>query len=110
MSRRFLQSACILLVFALAIGAVLWLGIREGQTVSLKTHGIELDEKEPWNDVATKPQPEDDTIVYVTEQGTKYHVSKDCSSLKRSKTVIGTPLKTAKRSGKDPCSLCCETE
>ncbi len=106
MSRKFLQSFVIVLVFVLSVIAVLLLGLREGKTVSMKTQGVELSEKIAWEDAVQENLPEEDPMVYLTESGTKYHVSKDCSSLKRSKNIQGTLLSNAEQQGKTPCSIC----
>ena len=47
--------------------------------------------------------PEDSTIVYVTESGTKYHRS-GCQHLKKS--AIEMPLSRAEANGYTPCSKC----
>ncbi|MBO5247950.1 MAG: hypothetical protein J6B54_01465 [Clostridia bacterium] len=106
MSRRFLQSTFIVIVFLLAVAAVLFLGIREGKTASLKVHGVKLDEKTPWNDALTDNAFQENSVVYVTESGSKYHRSAQCPALKQAKQVIGVPLSAAMEDGKDPCSRC----
>lgn len=45
--------------------------------------------------------------VYWTAGGEKYHLSKDCSSLKRSKSILSGTITEAKHSGKTTsCKLC----
>jgi len=46
---------------------------------------------------------EGETIVYITESGTKYH-SGDCPHLAKSKIPI--TLEQAKEQGYEPCSVC----
>ena len=48
--------------------------------------------------------PDDDTLVYVTPSGSKFHREK-CVFLKRSKRKSAIPLGAAKRS-RTPCSFC----
>lgn len=107
MSKRTVQSFCIVLVFLMGAAIVLFLGIRQGKSVSLETHGVELENKTAWE--ASLPSSEDPiagSVVYVTESGTKYHATANCSSLKRAKVIIGTPLSNAEQKGKEPCSIC----
>ena len=107
MKRKTLQSVCLLLIFLIGAAMILYLGIRQGKTVSMETHGVELEQKIPWQKAL--PSSEDSpsaTVVYVTESGTKYHATAKCSSLKRAKVVIGTPLSNAEQEGKEPCSFC----
>lgn len=45
--------------------------------------------------------------VYVTENGSVYHKSKTCPTLKNSKKVVAIPLADAKKKGFDrPCKVC----
>ncbi|NJI80655.1 cell wall-binding repeat-containing protein [Clostridioides difficile] len=49
----------------------------------------------------------DKSIVYVVPNGKSYHLTKNCSTLKRSKTINKVTLKQAKSQGKtDPCNVC----
>ena len=110
MSRRWIQSVCIVLLFVLSFAAVILLGIDRGRSdLSLKQHGTPLNEKESWESALADLSPNTDPVVYVTESGTKYHISPDCSALKRAKSVIGTPRSEAEKSGKELCALCAES-
>ena len=106
MSRTFLQNLCILFVFLAALGLVLWLGLREGKTVSMDTRGVELSQKESWETAIHTPIEEQNPTVYLTQSGGKYHASAECSSLKRSKNILQTTRSDAERQGKEPCALC----
>ena len=59
-----------------------------------------------------KPVPQsstgqDDRIVYYTPGGHSYHYDRNCSTLKRSKTVKSGKLKDVIKLGKsDPCNIC----
>lgn len=49
----------------------------------------------------------DKSIVYVVPNGKSYHITKNCSTLKRSKIINKVTLKQAKSQGKtDPCNVC----
>ncbi|MDI0267197.1 cell wall-binding repeat-containing protein [Clostridioides difficile] len=49
----------------------------------------------------------DKSIVYVVPNGKSYHLTKNCSTLKRSKIINKVTLKQAKSQGKtDPCNVC----
>jgi len=46
-------------------------------------------------------------IVYFTPSGKSYHYDKNCSSLKRSKTILeGTQQNTISSGHSDPCNIC----
>lgn len=48
-----------------------------------------------------------DRIVYYTPNGKSYHFSKNCSTLKRSKTILEGKLSDVIKMGKDdPCNIC----
>lgn len=61
---------------------------------------------------AIPPEEEDNTIVYTTKTGKKYHCTKDCSGLKNAKTIYEKTLSEAKVSKTSdgtlltPCSIC----
>lgn len=44
--------------------------------------------------------------VYASKAGRKYHASRDCWSLQRSKTVEGMSLEDARKRGLEPCKVC----
>lgn len=47
------------------------------------------------------------STVYVTPSGKSYHSTKNCTTLKRSKTILSVTLSQAKAQGKsDPCNIC----
>ncbi|MGX4600231.1 cell wall-binding repeat-containing protein [Faecalimicrobium sp. JNUCC 81] len=49
----------------------------------------------------------ENTTVYVTPSGKSYHSTKNCTTLKRSTTILSMTLKEAKNKGKsDPCNVC----
>ena len=106
MSRRIAQSICIVLVFMIGFIAVTVLGAREGKTADLKDKGIPLSDKESWQDALPGDANDEERIVYVTESGTKYHLTTECSGLKNAKKIIGTPLATALEQEKVLCSIC----
>ena len=58
------------------------------------------------NDGATNPNVETTTIVYITDNGTKFHQHESCVSLKKSTSVSSVPIETAMAQGKDKCSKC----
>ncbi len=110
MSRRWIQSLCIVVLFLLAFAAVVILGIDQGHSDrELKNHGISLDEKTAWEDALAKVSQETDPTVYVTESGAKYHLYSDCSALKRAKNVIGILRSSAEDAGKELCSICAKS-
>ena len=49
-----------------------------------------------------------DDNAYVTASGTKYHLSPDCSALKRSKSIKKVSMDSVQQSH-SPCSLCVDT-
>ena len=61
---------------------------------------------------AIPPEEEDNTIVYTTKTGKKYHCTKDCNGLKNAKTIYEKTLSEAKASKTSdgtlltPCSIC----
>ncbi len=103
MKKQWIQSLCIVLVFVLGLGTVIFLGIEQGKRQVIK-EGLSLAEKGKWPE--NPGAPEDPTIVYVTQTGTKYHPDKTCSGLKNAKMIIGIPLSSAEDEGKEPCGLC----
>ena len=110
MSRRWIQSLCIVLLFLAAFVTVILLGIDRGRSdLSLKDHGISLDEKTSWEDALATGSQNTDPTVYVTQSGTKYHLRADCSALKRSKNVIGILRSSAEDDGKELCSICAKS-
>ncbi len=108
MSRRALQSAGIVLVFLIAFVAVTLIGVQQGQTeLSMGETGILLEDKQNWEEAVTSlPQMDETSTVYVTQSGTKYHVSPGCPGLRNAKEIIGTPLAFAIEQEKTLCSLC----
>lgn len=59
------------------------------------------------NKATIKSKENMNKIVYWTPAGKSYHYSKDCKTLKRSKTIIKGTLKEALEKGKkDPCNIC----
>ena len=61
-------------------------------------------EKGLWTPIGQGILPDDDTLVYVTPSGSKFHREK-CVVLKRSKKANPLPLGVAKQTHK-PCSFC----
>lgn len=61
-------------------------------------------EKGLWTPIGQGILPDDDTLVYVTPSGSKFHREK-CVVLKRSKRANPLPLGVAKQSH-EPCSFC----
>lgn len=51
----------------------------------------------------SKPRP---ALVYITPTGQKYHSTKNCPTLSRSKTISAISLAEAKSRGYDPCKVC----
>lgn len=99
------QNIGIVLIFLAAFGAVVSVGVEQGKRTPLEIDGVKLSEKTPWQE--TLPSlPEEDATVYVTNTGTKFHLSADCKGLKNAKEIIGTPLSEARESGKTLCALC----
>ena len=111
MSRRSLQSLCILLVFLAGIVTVTALGIGQGRkNASVAARGSALDTKIPWETAVHQPPGtldiDPEKIVYVTATGTKFHLSSRCPYLRRSKSVTGIPYETAARRHLGLCSAC----
>lgn len=48
----------------------------------------------------------DETMVYVTDTGTKYHSSASCTGLNNSNSTRSITLDSALEQGYDPCSIC----
>lgn len=61
-------------------------------------------EKGLWAPIGQGILPDDDTLVYVTRSGSKFH-RENCVVLKRSKRTNTLPLGVAKQSH-EPCSFC----
>lgn len=56
---------------------------------------------------STKAKTSSSGTVYWTPSGKSYHSTKDCATLKRSKTISKGSVSEAKASGhKDPCNVC----
>ena len=109
MSRKTIQTACILLLFFGAAVVLFFFGIRNEQPIEdTNSMEITLSQKADWNTPSLKEDPESDPVVYVSQSGTKYHETQDCSSLKRSKSVQGILRSSAEQQGKTPCSICYE--
>ena len=56
------------------------------------------------NIISTQPSENNNTIVYITPSGKKYHTA-SCRTLKKQKQAI--TLKEAKTKGYKPCKVCC---
>lgn len=112
MSRRWIQSACIVLVFLAAFAAVIVLDADQGkQNVSVQAAGIALSKKVPWSEstmqsLEERPLTDENETVYITPKGTKYHFYADCSSLRSSSQIEGMRCATAIDNGRDLCKLC----
>ena len=70
--------------------------------------------KDPENDPQqtepienTPPNIGENEMVYWTESGTKYHIYRDCQSLKNSENVLSGTLSEAKESKKAECCKYC---
>lgn len=107
MKNRWIQNGIILLLFAVAITVVVILGVRQEKN-QIPDTGIKLSEKSDWSDALKSTDTAEDAerTVYKTEKGTKYHLYYDCSSLKKSKTIIGLRKADAENEGKTLCSIC----
>lgn len=55
---------------------------------------------------AAMPVQAKTSYVYITKSGKKYHSTKNCRSLKRSKKITKIKLSTAKSRGYKPCKIC----
>lgn len=106
MSRRWIQSTCIVLVFLAGFITVILLGAKQGKTGSLKTQGTSLSEKVSWEEALANLPDRENTAVYITKSGTKYHLSEDCTGLKKAKEIIKTTLSAAEDDGKELCKIC----
>ena len=82
----------------------------EDGTVTVSTDGItytiSTENGGVVNEYTTTENSDSDNIVYVTESGTKYHSSKDCSSLANSKSILNIKLTEAIIKGYERCSKC----
>lgn len=59
------------------------------------------------NSTSNSGSASNNSTVYVTPSGKSYHKTKNCVTLKRSKTILSMTLSQAKSKGKsDPCNLC----
>lgn len=106
MSRRWIQSTVIVLVFLAGFIAVILLGADRGKTGSLNSNGVPLSEKPSWEEALAAVPDRESTTVFVTKSGTKYHLSDDCSGLTRAKEIIKTTLSAAEADGKELCKIC----
>lgn len=109
MKKRWIQSLGILIVFAIAATAVVWLGLHQGKRQqSVSESGVQLSEKKNWDESLPTDSADEgqSTIVYKTENGKKYHLYSDCSALRNTNTVIGITKETAEKEGKELCSVC----
>ncbi|MGN0461415.1 MAG: hypothetical protein ACI4HZ_03135 [Ruminococcus sp.] len=79
-------------------------GVKKGSaTVTAKVGGKTLKCKVT---VKAKPTAKKSTTVYVTPTGEKYHSTKGCRTLSRSKTIISISISSAKAQGYTACSVC----
>ena len=108
MSRRWIQSTCIVLVFLVGFIAVILLGTKHGKTGALQTNGTSLSEKASWEEALKNLPDRENTTVFITKSGTKYHLAEDCSGLKKAKEIIKTTLSVAEDDGKELCKICKE--
>ena len=114
MYRRWLQNLCLIGVFIVAFTAVIAVGIGQGiREHSVSQAGEALQEKPRWEEAVKQdpakeklPTLADADIVYTTPSGSKYHIYNDCSSLSRSKTIVGNSFGEIKESGKGLCTFC----
>ncbi len=103
MSKRWLQNLCIIFVFLLGLTGVILLGTVQGKRDGERDRQS-LTRKHLWSEHTSSP--EDTITVYVTKTGTKYHLRRDCSSLKKAKEITEVPLFTAENDGKECCARC----
>ena len=109
MRHRWIQNLCIIIIFLIAFVAIIAMGMMQGKkSQSLQETGLPLDEKTESERSEEIPSIllTDDSTVYVTESGKKYHIFHDCSSLARSTKIIGTTYKNAQDEGKELCTYC----
>ena len=112
MDRRVWQSVGIVLIMLAGIFSVTAVGILQGtEKASLEYRGIEVPNKTPWGSAVHELGAihlEKNTVVYVTQTGSKFHLKPDCNGLRNAKKVIGTTFALAGEQGKTICSLCQE--
>lgn len=112
MNRKALQSACIVGIFLMAMVAVIVLGTEQGKkNASVQANGIELSEKSSWGSTESTTadesfRPEENSIVYITPKGKKYHLYTDCPSLSNSSQIEGVLYASAVDGERGLCSLC----
>ena len=116
MKKLWVQNLVIITVFLAAFFLVIGLGLAEGKdSRSVQVAGEELREKNnetpipetPSKETAKEPlQLTENSTVYVTKTGTKYHLWADCSALGQAKTILTATLKDVATEGKQLCSFC----
>lgn len=111
MKRLWIQNLCMIAVFLAAFFLIVAVGMEEGQkSRSVQAMGVELRDKDPEPEASGKTPPSlnltEDSIVYITATGKKYHLWADCSALKQAKTILATHLKDAAAEGKSLCTYC----
>ena len=108
MKNRWIQNLIILLLFAAAIALVILLGVRQGSRPSTQ-NDVKITEKTEWTadgNSGSGTKDAEDITVYKTVNGKRYHLYSDCTSLSKSKTVIGLRKSAAESEGKTLCSYC----
>ncbi|MBQ7045865.1 MAG: DNA/RNA non-specific endonuclease [Clostridia bacterium] len=58
------------------------------------------------NDSNQNDSQNDNTHVYITKTGAKYHSTSSCSGLKKAKAIYDSTVSEAKSKGLTPCSIC----
>ncbi|MBP3301254.1 MAG: hypothetical protein J6M34_07120 [Clostridia bacterium] len=116
MKRLWIQNLCMIAVFLVAFFLIVAIGIEEGKkSRSVQETGIVLRDKKPGTEQSEQTerpnQPPhlsltEDSIVYITATGAKYHLWADCSALKQAKAIIATRLEDAAKEGRALCSFC----
>ena len=98
-----LKGILICVITGIALTLVILFSLQPNSESSMK---MVIPDKQVQVQVPEAEPPRISEVVYRTPKGTKYHITKDCPSLSRSKTIEETTVEQAELDGLGACSKC----